>query len=345
MEKIDQIKTTAPKAIIIVSACPAGIIGDDVERAAAETAVADCPVAAIKAGGNMAGDYLQGMLMSYTALARAFIERDAPMKENTVNIVFEKVVAKNTNENYEAARGLLAEMGIGINCRFLCETTFDALRGFCGAPINLLAYKDYTGRILQDFFESEFGCRFLKNAFPVGFAETEAWLCEVADFFGTRRVADEIRARAATDYQTGIAALRPVLRGKRLMIITYNHNLDWILKTAIDLEMEIVKLGILNFSQDAGFVTEIDADFDLEENYDKDNRAADIRRCAPDILLSNYEFPMEDEKVVSDTIPMCPDIGFFSGLNLARRWASMLQMDLKGEWRQDEPLFEQYYAR
>ena len=344
-EKLDEIKLDSPKAVVIVSSCPAGIIGDDVDRAAEEAATADCPVVAIKADGNMAGDYLQGMLMSYTALARGFIKKNVPTVPNTVNIVFEKVVAKNTNPNYEIAKELLARMDIQVSCRFLCETTFAELQSFCAAPLNLLAYNDYTGRMLKEFFETEFDCNFLEHAFPVGFIETELWLKEIAGFFDKTAEAEKIIERSAAEYQKEINALRPILRGKTLMIITYNHNLDWILKTAMDLEMEIVKLGILNFSQDSGFRSELEIEMNVEENYDKENRFADIEKYSPNILLSNYEFSTGDTKMISDTIPMCPDIGFFAGVNIARRWAAMFKMDLKGEWRQDEQIFKRYYSR
>lgn len=30
-------------------------------------------------------------------------------------------------------------MGVSVNCRFLCDTTFDALKNFCSASLNLLA--------------------------------------------------------------------------------------------------------------------------------------------------------------------------------------------------------------
>ena len=343
-EKLENIKADGPKAVVIVSSCPAGIIGDDVDRAADEATSEDCPVVAIKADGNMAGDYLQGMLMSYTALARGFIKKDVPVVPDTVNIVFEKVVAKNTNPNYEAVKEMLSHMGIKISCRFLCETTFDELKNFCAAPLNLLAFKDYTGRMLKEFFETEFGCRFAERAFPVGLAETERWLREIAGFFGKQDETERSIVRYTAEYNREIEALKPVLRGKTLMVITYNHNLDWILKTALDLEMEIVKLGILNFSQDVGFTSELGIALNVEENYEKEKRVSDIEKYRPDILLSNYEFPTGERKMISDTLPMCPDTGFFSGLNIVRRWADMFTMDLKGDWRQDEQLFKRYYA-
>ncbi len=42
--------------------------------------------------------------------------------------------------------GFLNRLGIRVNSRFLCEATFDSLENFCSAQLNLLAYKDYTGK-------------------------------------------------------------------------------------------------------------------------------------------------------------------------------------------------------
>jgi nitrogenase molybdenum-iron protein alpha/beta subunit len=231
-----------------------------------------------------------------------------------------------------------------VNCRFLCETTFDSLENFCSAQLNLLAYKDYTGKLLEDFFTREYGSVFYDAAFPVGFAETEEWLRGVAAFFGRPEAAEAIISEHAERYAHEVEALKPVLKGKKLMVITYNHELDCILKTAIDVGIEVVKIGVLNFSQDEGFRTRLDIPLPVEENYDRDNREKDLEHYQPDILLTNYASSIADEVFVADTIPMCPDVGFYTGLDMAKRWARLLKLNLKGEWKQDERLFKQYYA-
>jgi nitrogenase iron protein len=342
-EKIREIKKAKPRAIVVVSSCPAGIIGDDVDkvRLLSEPGL---PVVTIKADGNMAGDYLQGMLMCYTSLARQIIRKDAPAVPDTVNIVFEKIVVTNTNNNFKVMSGFLSRLGVRVNCRFLCETTFDSLENFCSAQLNLLAYKDYTGKLLEDFFTREYGSVFYDAAFPVGFAETEEWLRGVAAFFGRPEAAEAIISEHAERYAHEVEALKPVLKGKKLMVITYNHELDWILKTAIDVGIEVVKIGVLNFSQDEGFRTRLDIPLPVEENYDRDNREKDLEHYQPDILLTNYASSIADEVFVADTIPMCPDVGFYTGLDMAKRWARLLKLNLKGEWKQDERLFKQYYA-
>jgi hypothetical protein len=134
------------------------------------------------------------------------------------------------------------------------------------------------------------------------------------------------------------------MRGKRLMIVTYNHELDWIVGAALDAGLEIVKIGVLDYSQDEGFRTRLDVPLNVEENYDPDRRARDVERYGPDILLTNYTSASAGETFLADTIPMCPDVGFFAGTDMIKRWAGLLALNLKGEWENDERLFRKYYA-
>lgn len=103
--------------------------------------------------------------MAYTQLARQIIEPAAAVCQNTVNVIFEKVVSKNTESNFNTMSRYLSRMGVRVNCRFLCNTDFDSLKNFCSAPLNLLAYKDYTGIILEDFFKKEYGSEFYEDPF------------------------------------------------------------------------------------------------------------------------------------------------------------------------------------
>ena len=342
--KIEELKAKNPRAILVVSSCPAGIIGDEIEKVKA-LSTPSLPIVTVDANGNMAGDNQQGVIMTYIALARQIIKKEVAPAPDTVNIVFEKVVAKNTAANFKIIVAFLTRLGLGVNCRFLCETTYGQVENFCAAPLNLLAYQDYTGRLLKDFFSREYGARFLDMAFPVGFDETVVWLRKVAAWFGRPQPAEEIITENKRRYEAEIAALKPHLKGKRLMIITYNHELDWILRTAAAVGIEIVKIGLLNSSQDHGFRTNLDLDLNIDESYDGADRDRDLAAYAPDILLTNYASSGTGRVPVADTIPLCPDVGFFSGLVLAKRWAQLLKLNLKGAWIEDERLYAKHYAR
>ena len=334
-----------PPAIVIVSSCPSGIIGDDIDDALS-LSTERTKIVTVKSEGNLTGDYLQGMLMAYTSLAKQIIDRSVEKRERTVNIVFEKVVARNTEMNFQRLKTFLARMNISVNCRFLCNTSYASLRDFCSAELNLLAYRDYTGKILEDFFIKEYGASFFEKQFPIGFKETSDWLLALGKRFDASDEAKSIISENEIIYQNRMKLVRPKLEGKKLMIITYNHELDWILNAALDCGMKIVKICVLNFSQDEGFrssLPEIDG-IEVVENYDKDERSSDIKRLKPDIILSNYE-PVSEQSCITDTIPMCPDNGFFTGLEMVERWSRLFSKSKEGEWLNDRKLFDKYYSR
>ena len=334
-----------PPAIVIVSSCPSGIIGDDIDDALS-LSTERTKIVTVKAEGNLTGDYLQGMLMAYTSLAKQIIDRNVEKRERTVNIVFEKVVARNTEMNFQRLKTFLTRMNISVNCRFLCNTSYTSLRDFCSAELNLLAYRDYTGKILEDFFIKEYGASFFEKQFPIGFKETSDWLIALGKHFDASDEAKSIISENEIIYQNRIKSVKPKLEGKKLMIITYNHELDWILNAALDCGMKIVKICVLNFSQDEGFrssLSEIDG-IEVVENYDRDERSSDIKRLKPDIILSNYE-PVSEQSYITDTIPMCPDNGFFTGLEMVERWSRLFSKSKEGEWLNDRKLFDKYYSR
>ena len=152
-------------------------------------------------------------------------------------------------------------------------------------------------------------------------------------------------ARQEERYWDEIKRIRPILQGKKLMIITYSHQIDWILKTAIDLKMEISFIGVLNYSQDDLFQTEFTTEIkELNIEYDIRNRKKDIARMQPDILLSNYSNTDLTGSFFTDTIPLCPQAGFLSGLSLAGRWGEFFRMNLKEGWKDDAALYEKYNA-
>lgn len=343
-EKIKEVKKEEPKAIIVISSCPAGIIGDDVDRVK-DLEENKIPIITVKTDGNLSGDYLQGMLLCYTELATQIIDRNIKPEKKVVNIIFEKVVAKNTESNFKIIENYLSQMDITVNCRFLCNTTFDRLKNFCKAELNLLAYKDYTGMILENFFTENYNSKFFDKQFPIGFSETTEWILEIGQIMGEWEIANKIIKENKNIYEEKIAKIKDTLKGKKLMIITYNHSIDWILTAATDAGMEIVKLCILNFSQDEGFRTKLDKEFIIEEDYDNQKREKDIEKYEPDIVLSNYESGKAYKNCITDTIPMCPDVGFFSGCNIVERWTSLMELNLQGEWKKDEQLFKKYYSR
>jgi nitrogenase iron protein len=342
--KLAGLRAYHPGAVFVVTTCPAGIIGDNTDSLRDLDGLDGIRVIPITTDGDIGGDYLQGVITAHIEVAGALIRRDVRPEDNLVNIVAEKAIASNTEANFQTVRELLGAMGISVNCRFIGKTSLQEIANFGRAKINILAYEDYMGRTIRDFLQDEYGASFFKRPFPVGCYETEQWLTEVAACFGKQEQAQGVVAEQRKIYNAAVQELRPLLEHKRLMIIAYSHDLDWIIETAFDLGMEIVKVCLPDYSQDNLFHTRFGERLTLDQHYDPARRPGDLELLRPDLVLSNYAPTAADGPACTDTIPLCPDAGFLSGLALASRWARILHRNSNEGWKQDEALFTRYYA-
>lgn len=326
-----------PDAVFLVTTCPSGVIGDDLSPAVQDTRLEfpDVPILPISTDGNIRGDYMQGVLNACIEGAAELIDPTVVPEGDRVNILAEKNIADNAESNFAAIRELLQLLNITVNCRFVRDTSVDALRNFQKARLNLLAYEDHFGRVLRSFFAKRLGSVFAAHPFPVGFAETERWLTDIATFFGryaeARKLVDGHRVR----YDAAIRTFRPLLAGKRLMIVSFVHDVDWILETVFDLGMIVEKVGVLNYSQDHLFRTRFRDRFELETDYSPRKRDEDLERIRPDLLVCNYVPKDLPVPLHVDSIPLCPDVGFYGGLVFARRWAALLKSPIREGWRDD----------
>lgn len=336
-QRLRETMAEKPEAVFVVTSCPSGIIGDDVQRAVAGVAAKtpEIPVIPIASDGNLEGDYAQGVINGCLEGAAALIDPTFLPKGDLVNIVAEKNIAGNAERNFEAVAGMLGEMGIRVNCRFIRRTSVKELREFCKGRLNLPAYRDHFGRVLENFLADRFGAEFWEEPFPVGFGETARWLEGIGGFFDREKTARQIVEKQRAEYRRRVTRLRPALAGKRMMIVTYLHDIDWIVETALDAGMEVVKAGILNYSQDHLFRTRYPGRFTVETDYPPEKRNADLLKLKPHILICNYAPGDISARVHLDTIPLCPDVGFYGGLRFAERWARLMKAPAREGWRDD----------
>jgi nitrogenase iron protein len=345
-ERVLQAMANHPPAVFVISTCPSGIIGEDL-AACCELGNERTRVIPIAADGNLAGDHLQGIFLAYQQIARELVDRQVVFQPDLVNIIGEKTIANATEGNLDFVTEVISRLGLQVNCRFICETDFEQVRGLMRAPLNLLATDDYMGRGLRDFLQAEFGARFFEQALPIGFAESCNWVTKLATFYNREDIVPDIIDTFRRRYNTAVEQLRPVLRGRKLMVVTFNHNIDWLLSTALDIGMNIAYVGILSYSQDNYFRSDfIDQIGKLQTGLDFSalERTAEVRDIEPDVLIGNYLSADDLSGVVLDTIPLCPDAGFLSGITRAKRWAEMMRIDIQEGWRNDAALYHKHLS-
>lgn len=333
-----------PGAVVVVSSCVSGIIGDDV-LAAEDMSTPETPVIVVNADGDINGDYMEGIEMCLHKIAERLVDPAAAPRPMTVNLIGETGVANNTTLNYNTISALLGEMGISINCRFLGDASASEIRRLTAAPLNILAVDSPDNRKLQKWLEERYGCRFFDECLPVGYSATARFLERIGDFFGCREAAEPVIRKERERFEAEAARLRPVLQGKKVAMTTINANIDWLWDAAQAVGMDFVWIGVLNYLRRELRITDHpERRGTVEEITDGLMAVERISACRPDIVLSNYTAALPEADYIQDNMPMGQLVGFRAGLDVMDRWARLLQNRREGEWMRDRELFEKYFS-
>ena len=332
-----------PGAVIVVSTCVAGIIGDDL-KAVEEMSTDDIPVIAITADGDMNGDYMEGLRMAQEIIVSRLADRNVPKEDKCVNIIGEAGIVTNKGSNFAVMERLLKGMGIRVNCRFLGDATAQEVKGLCKARLNILAAESADAYQLKEYLVKEFGCEFLEEPLPIGFEATKNWVMAIGRFFGCEEEAAKIVEAERKDYEERVANLKKHLEGKKIFLTTINTNIDWLLDTAFDAGMTFAHIGVYNYLRTPLNVTKHPERMNIvEETLDAGKTRQLIKELDPDIILSAYASGNSDDHAVIDVLPMVPDLGVMSAVLIMERWIRLMQTKRKGEWERDRVLFEKYF--
>ncbi|WP_440948209.1 nitrogenase component 1 [Methanosarcina sp. T3] len=335
--KIEEALSAGWQTVFVVSTCPGGIIGDDIGRASAraESRFSGARVIPVPVEGVLTGDFSTGLLEGYKRVAD-LIDPSLKPEKGLVNIIGERSFSLREEEYFRTIAGLLKKLGYRVNCRFLKGTDTLSLRSFKKAEINLLACDDPETRAIQAYLSERFGLEFFELPFPVGFRKSSLWIKALAACLLPGEDPSFLLKEQETVYKAGIEKYAPRLMGKRVLLVSYTEDIGWILDTIRDLGMEIVKIGIsVSFfgRGSPGFLS-CEA-FPVERNYTDEKRAKDVRTLMPDLVLSNYAPSVPEDGVHYDTIPFSPQVGFLSGLELAKRWSTLLRLPVTEGWKYD----------
>ena len=328
-----------PGAVIVISSCTSGIIGDDL-AAAESLSTPEIPVIAIPADGDIAGDYMEGIRMAMHTLGERLIDRSVRPSGKCVNFINETGVSNNHTVNYRIMESMLSKMGISVNCRFLGDASADEMRNFLKAPLNILAADSADGRELESWLTEEYGCRFASSPFPVGEKNTRRFLEEIGAFFGCADLVPDILRGEEEHYRSRIEELKPQLAGRRVLLSTINTNMDFLLQVLDDLGMVIVRIGVLNYLRQEVKVSDTPEKYPIVEDLDWERLYDDVSDLHPDFVISNYTPPLADGDYVRDVVPMMPVIGFSSGIDIVKRWADLLKRKREGGWMHDRKYYD-----
>nr|WP_281267976.1 nitrogenase component 1 [Methanospirillum stamsii] len=336
-ETLDSVIRDGCKLIFVVTACPPGIIGDDIGKVISTVIQGnpDVRIIPVKVDGNLVGDFVQGVMDGYGAVAGLIDDKTEKTNSPSVNLIAEKWLAENEERSYQAVRDLLGRLGIGVNCRFLINTDSSSLKNFNKAGLVLPADKDDTVESIREMLTSRSSLPFLDLPLPTGFFETKQWLLEVSRVFGMEEKAKEIIAEEEARYQEQIRKLRHDMEGKTILISTYPKSLDWVLDIASDLGMKILKIGLTYSPFSESFRSRYADAFPIVHSYSIEMRSEDISELKPDLVLYTYPTLRRSDEARSAHIPYAPGFGFQVAIERAKKWNLLMKLPVSEGWKKD----------
>jgi nitrogenase molybdenum-iron protein alpha/beta subunit len=185
--------TPAPAAVFVLSTCIADTIGDDVGAVCAREG--DIPVIPVPTAGFLGGVFQTGIINAL--ISAASLARPGSQATVSANLIGEKNLEFDVDENAAEVARLLACLGIGISLRFIRGIRTRDIDRLGSATINIL--REPALLPVGEKLCTRFGTPFIAS-FPTGLAGTCRFLAEtgrIAGIDASTAIEEEKRQQAA----------------------------------------------------------------------------------------------------------------------------------------------------
>jgi nitrogenase molybdenum-iron protein alpha/beta subunit len=187
---LNAVRKDDPSAIFVLSACIVDTIGDDVGMVC--RTVRGVPVIPVPTAGFLGGSFQNGVNNALIALAgmadggknasaRNRYSKGSNQPAPSVNIIGEKNLEYEVDENYAEVSRLLSALGIPVNVRFVHDLPLEEIALLPGARLNIL--RDPALVPVGEILKKRFGMPYLLS-FPFGISANAAFLESVGDACG-----------------------------------------------------------------------------------------------------------------------------------------------------------------
>jgi len=181
--------------VYVLSACIADTIGDDVPAVCRKDW--GVPVIPVPTAGFLGGSFQDGVNNALVSIAGTLTGTAERKNGICANIIGEKNLEFEVEENFNEVSRLLSLLGITINVRFIHCAGTGELASLGGATLNVL--RDEGMGSLGDLLNRKYGTRAVP-AFPAGLSGTLRFLQSAGEIAGTDagdRIAGETGAQAS----------------------------------------------------------------------------------------------------------------------------------------------------
>jgi nitrogenase molybdenum-iron protein alpha chain len=314
-----------PAAIVVLSSCVPGIIGDDIDGVAARL---QPQVSAKLLPVHCEGFKTRIMATAYDAIYHSianhlleFEEEDLqkPLIPDELADATEKVrrsrlvnlmnVSSMTLGDEQELIRLLQALGLEVNL-YPVSAHPDQMKYATEAALSISSCPTHDDYFLK-YLEAKYGIPYVLKHTPIGIANTNQWLREIAAFFNLTEVAEQIIASETAELNRALEPYRAGLHGKKVILSAGEMRT---LATAVwlqELGMEVVAVRPYHYDQ----FGEVELDKLLEQNSGIPVNVATahpfeganlIEKLKPDLYLGHM---YENVWAAKSGIPVLPIFG------------------------------------
>lgn len=364
---IEADKRYRPSAIIVISSCVPGIIGDDIDSVAArlqpqvqgtilpvhcegfKTKIMATAYDAIyhSIARNLVGDIKEEKTVLVDELEEA---GEKIRRSKLVNLM--NVSSMSPFDEQELTR-LLNGLGLEVNI-FPCFTHPEEMKYATQAALSISTCPTHDDYFLK-YLQEEHGVPYILKHMPIGINNTNAWLRDIAKFFHVEDVAERIIQRETEELKAALVPITGRLKGKRAMLSAGEVRT---MATALwlqELGLEIVAIRPYHYDEfgevDLTKLTEVNPDLDVNvatvHPFETVNL---IERKKPDIYLGHNS---DNVWAAKQGIPILPIyggantyVGYAGAFDIARRINRILKNPSFNGHLKDhvkQPYFQTWY--
>jgi nitrogenase molybdenum-iron protein alpha/beta subunit len=172
LRALESVSLQDVRAIFVLSTCIVETIGDDVGAVCGRDF--GVPVIPIPTAGFLGGTFQNGVNNALIAIAAT--AKDCTQKTG-VNIIGEKNLEYEVEENYTEVERILSALGIPVTIRFVHDLPFERISHLGSARLNIL--RDASLVPVGEYLFRRFGTPFI-SSFPLGLSDTISFIGSVA---------------------------------------------------------------------------------------------------------------------------------------------------------------------
>ena len=316
------------KHIFVVSACVAGIIGDDIDAICASMSQ-ECGIhiVPVKVDGIAQGDLSAGreyVLESILEMTEPCSDKD----DRLINVIGDfRALDEFHSFMDDSVVDLIRSAGFEINAIYPGWTDIETLKRLPRAKYSVLSNGSKRFCELGSRLNDMIGSTLMKNPLPRGMAAIEKWLSEVESLTG--RDLSDAKERYASEYRERLAPIRERTVGKKVvLVLSPASDREWFTDLLDDLGIEVVysmedtyRISLVGYDAAQG-----------KKVHHRSDTSEAVEKYHPDAILTD-SFSDLNLKVLGRYIGT-PNPGFEGLMDYAEQLGYMFDSPLTEEWRE-----------